>query len=207
MTTTRWWWVRHAPVTATGGRIYGQDDPPCDTSDRTTFSALAVLLPKRAVLVTSHLQRTRQTADAIRAAGRDLPEPIVEPAVAEQNFGDWQGRTRAEVFAELGARHAFWLAPAHSRPPGGETFAELIERVRAAVTRLTRDNRGRDIVCVAHGGSIRAALGLALGLDPEQAFAFAIDNCSLTRIDHLEGTADDPRDHWIVVRVNQVATA
>jgi alpha-ribazole phosphatase len=26
---------------------------------------------------------------------------------------------------------------------------------------------GRDVIAVAHGGTIRAALGLALGLDPE----------------------------------------
>ena len=27
---TRWWWIRHAPVTANNGRIYGQGDPPAD---------------------------------------------------------------------------------------------------------------------------------------------------------------------------------
>lgn len=205
MTTTRWWWVRHAPVTATGGRIYGQNDPPCDTDDAATFRTLAAMLPLRAVLITSHLTRTTQTADAIAAAGLALPAAIAEPALAEQNFGDWQGRTPAEVYEELGARHAFWLMPAHSRPPGGETFAELMERVRDAVNRLTRDHRGRDIICVAHGGSIRAALGIALDLDPDQALTFSADNCSLTRIDHHEGQADDPRDHWAVVRVNQSA--
>ena len=34
LVTTRWWWVRHAPVRNDGGNIYGQTDLACDTSDR-----------------------------------------------------------------------------------------------------------------------------------------------------------------------------
>ena len=62
ITITRWWWVRHAPVTVLGGRIYGQDDPPADCDDATLFATLAQLLPAEAVWVTSQLQRTHQTA-------------------------------------------------------------------------------------------------------------------------------------------------
>ena len=39
--TTRWWWVRHAPVRDDGGNIYGQKDLGCDTSDRVVFEAVA----------------------------------------------------------------------------------------------------------------------------------------------------------------------
>ena len=38
--TTRWWWVRHAPVREDGGNIYGQKDLGCDTSDRVVFEAV-----------------------------------------------------------------------------------------------------------------------------------------------------------------------
>ncbi len=41
---TRWWWVRHAPVTSNNGRIYGQQDMPCDTGDSHAFDGLAKLL-------------------------------------------------------------------------------------------------------------------------------------------------------------------
>jgi alpha-ribazole phosphatase len=81
----------------------------------------------------------------------------------------------------------FWLAPAHAVPPGGESFVDVIARVSAAVTRLNRTHPGRDIVAVAHGGSIRAALAFALDLDPEAALAFSIDPLSLTRLDHVDG--------------------
>jgi hypothetical protein len=44
MSTTQWWWVRHAPV-PDGGRIYGQRDRDCDGTDGGIFAALARELP------------------------------------------------------------------------------------------------------------------------------------------------------------------
>ena len=199
-TTTRWWWIRHAPVTNAGGRVYGQNDVPCDTSDRAAFDALAAILPADALLVTSHLRRTRETAAAIAEAGLELPEPVIEPDLAEQNFGDWQGRVRAELYDSLPETHPFWLAPADTAPPGGESFADLVARVHRVILRLTLDRPGRDIIAVAHGGTIRAAIGLALGLSPDGALSFMTENLWLTRLDHV---AVPDRPLWRVVSVNR----
>ena len=102
MTTTRWWWVRHAPVVGHGGRIYGQDDLDCDCSDTLTFESLARLLPPNSVWVTSHLRRTQQTARSIHAhlPGEAPAAPLVEPDLAEQHFGDWQGLTHDELHTQ-----------------------------------------------------------------------------------------------------------
>jgi alpha-ribazole phosphatase len=70
-------------------------------------------------------------------------------------------------------------------PPGGESFAALVERVKPAILRHTAAYRGRDIVAVAHAGTIRAALAFALGIPPQAALNFAIEPLSLTRIDWL----------------------
>ena len=98
------------------------------------------------------------------------------------------------------------MTPAHAVPPGGESFAHLMARVGEAITEINRDYRGRDIVCVAHGGTIRAALGLALGLPPERALNFTIDNVSLSRIDHFAGAlgshAPEEPESWRVSLVN-----
>ena len=48
---TRWWWIRHAPVTVNKGTAYGQTDHPCDTSTESHFKGWAELLPKDAVWV------------------------------------------------------------------------------------------------------------------------------------------------------------
>ncbi len=189
MTETRWWWVRHAPVTANKGRLYGQCDFPCDVDDPPTFEALARLLPADAYWVTSTLTRTIQTAQAIRERmNGKTPEPIAAPELMEQHFGDWQGRTYEEVKnGDLGHWHRFWLAPAEAAPPGGESFVHLMDRVREKVYQLNNAQQGRDIVAVTHGGTIRAALAEALGLHPEHALRLCVDNCSLTRIDHVPG--------------------
>ncbi len=208
-TTTRWWWIRHAPVNS-GGRIYGQSDPPADCSDPVTFPALAAALPEGAAWVASHLRRTHQTAEAILAHRGDAPGLRIEERLAEQDFGDWQGMSHAELAERRdGAWHRFWLAPAAEAPPGGESFVQVCDRVSAAVRELSAELAGADVVAVAHGGTIRAALALALGLDPERALALAVDNCSLTRIDHIAGPAGshaqdgDRSGVWRVVRVNQ----
>jgi alpha-ribazole phosphatase len=195
---TRWWWLRHAPVTSDGGRVYGQRDVACDVSDRAAFEILAQRLPKGAVWVASNLARTHMTAAAIRAAGLDAPEPIVEPALAEQNLGIFQGRMRAEVYADNPDWRGFWLTPAHATPPGGESFVDVIARVAPVLKRLNAAYGGRDIVAVAHGGTIRAALAIVLALEPEMALAFVIDNLALTRIDHIAHGAGAAWRVWAV---------
>ncbi len=189
MTETRWWWIRHAPVTANQGRLYGQCDHPCDVDDPSTFEALAGLMPKDAVWVTSTLLRTIQTADAIRQRmASETPRPIAYPELMEQHFGDWQGRTYEDVRnGDLGHWHRFWLAPAEAAPPGGESFVHVMDRVSDRIHALSAEFKGRDIVAVTHGGTIRAALAVALGLHPEPALRMMVDNCSLTRIDHVPG--------------------
>jgi alpha-ribazole phosphatase len=209
---TRWWWVRHAPVVVNEGRCYGQSDLPCRTDDAAGFKGLAARLPKEAVWVTSNLLRTYQTAAAIVAAGLPGPAVIpgpgveVEPGLAEQHFGDWQGQTYASLAERQGEDyHRFWFAPARERAPGGESFVDLIERVVPVIRRLNRDFAGRDIIAVAHGGTIRAALGLALDLPPEASLSFTIDNISLTRLDYFDDPGARHGHSWRVAGVNHPA--
>ncbi len=186
MNETRWHIVRHAPVPNPAQRIYGASDRPADTSNEDAFRVLAGRLPPGSVSVTSHLMRTRQTLDAIRAAGLGLPDPVVDARLGEQDLGDWTGRTYDEVRALQGdGWNRFWLAPANEVPPGGESFAGLALRVHECLEQLSECWRGRNVVCVAHGGTIRAALALALGIEPAHALGFSVDTLSTTLIDRL----------------------
>lgn len=207
MSETRWWFIRHAPVDS-GGVIYGQDDLPADCSDPGLFDGLASRLPADAVWMVTNLQRTRQTAEALRQRlPQDLPDYLVEQDFAEQHFGNWQGRSHADLRAERHPEwHRFWLAPATERPPEGESFADLTARAGRALRRHSEAQQGRDVICIAHGGTIRAVLSIALDIEPERALAFSVENCSLTRIDWFAGSAGShlPGDEgtWRVVTVN-----
>ena len=197
---TRWWWVRHAPVREDNGCIYGQKDLGCDTSDRVVFAAVGRILPRNAVWVASNLKRTHQTADAIWAAG--FPKPASMPheaAFAEQHLGEWQGMNRAAFLASL-PLGSHWFAPINQPAPGGESFMDLYNRVRGAIERINSEHAGKDVIAVAHGGTIKAAIGLALGNQPEKCLAFDIDNCSVTRLDHL---ASHNHSSWRLPMVNQ----
>ncbi|HUK61135.1 MAG TPA: histidine phosphatase family protein [Stellaceae bacterium] len=205
---TRWWWVRHAPVTANNACCYGQTDFPCDCNDSAAFATLAARLPKDAVWIASPLRRTHMTAAALVAAGAHGPDPSpgpdlhIEPHLIEQNFGEWQGVKYSELQARRGDEWLrFWLAPAHETPPGGESFVTLTQRVHRAITEIGERHPGRDLVMMSHGGTIRAALSLALNLAPESALAFAIDNLSLTCIEHFPEPGG--AHFWRVVAVNQ----
>jgi alpha-ribazole phosphatase len=193
---TRWWWLRHAPVPDPENRIVGQLDPPCDLSDTDRLSALARQLPRQSVVVESGLLRCAQTLGAIEAAGLTVAPSIIEPALQEQNFGHWQGRRWAELESKKDPQLSdFWRDPAASTPPGGESFLVMMARVRAAVTEMTRHFEGRDVIAVAHAGTIRAALAVALDLSPHAALSFVIDPLSLTRLDAIG-------DGWRVGGVN-----
>jgi broad specificity phosphatase PhoE len=194
---TRWWWVRHAPVREDNGCIYGQADLSCDCSDTVVFDGLARALPQNAVWVASNLRRTHQTAAAIWAAGFPKPDHMPhEPELAEQHLGDWQGMNRAAFHASRPRQvGSHWFGPPDQRAPGGESFVDLCQRVHRCIDRLNVAHAGKDIVAVAHGGTIKAAITHALGLGPAGGLPFAIENCSVTRLDHV--TLGEQSSWWI----------
>ena len=198
--TTRWWWVRHAPVRSDGGNIYGQEDIACDTSDIEVFEAVAKILPRNAVWYSSNLQRTHQTAAAIWAAGFPKPADMrKEAAFAEQHLGQWQGMNRAAFLARQPVGSS-WFADVNEPAPGGESFMDLYTRVCRTIVRINAAEAGKDVIAVGHGGVIKAAVGLALGGQPERGLSFDIDNVSVTRLNHI---ASPGISIWRLPMVNQ----
>jgi len=203
MIETRFWLIRHALVEENARAIlYGvMDVPLCETAlleQAPMYRALADRLPRPAVWKVTPLSRTRRTAEAIFAAGYPQADPEVEPDLIEQSLGEWQGLPHAELPALLTLpKHAFWPLAGHERPPGGETMAEVVERVGAALERLAVQHDGEDVVIVSHGGSIRAAVAHCLGVGPDNALHLSIQNLSLTRLErNPEG--------WRVTCVNEL---
>jgi broad specificity phosphatase PhoE len=202
MPETRFHLIRHALVEPQARTLFygAMDVRLCDLAlkqDASLFRWLAARLPRPAVWVTSNLARTRATAAAIFAAGYPEQALATEPGLAEQHLGDWQGLPHDALAAKLRhPAHPFWPHAAEEEPPGGESFAAVTTRVGEVLDRLAGAHAGEDVVVVAHGGSIRAAIAHALGLTGHQALAFSIRNLGVTRLERHGGD-------WRVSAVNE----
>lgn len=198
---TRFWWVRHGPVKGFEGRVYDKRHVDCDVSNKPAFEHLAANLPKDAVWVVSDMKRAIQTAEAIGAGGYDLPEFDINPGIAEQDFGDWKGQYYKDIFAphDDDQEYDFWEEMLNRRPPNGESFQDLMDRTGPAIEEIAAKYAGKDIVLASHGGTIRTAIGHAMGGTAPQAALFSIENLSTTRIDYITGGI---ANGWRVAFVN-----
>lgn len=169
--------IRHAPA-LTDGRLAGRREVPADCTDTAALAALRARVGPVAHHVSSPARRCCDTAAALWP---DAPAPPTDARLWEQHFGAWEGLPFAEI-PDLGALDAEALA--QMRPPGGESFADLCARVQPALTAWLAG--AGPVAVVAHAGTIRAALALALGA-PAQGLAFAIAPLSLTCLTHVPG--------------------
>jgi alpha-ribazole phosphatase len=201
LSITKFWWVRHAPVKSLAeGRIYGQRDVGCTLSDVDSLIKAAAPLPENALWVTSSLSRTKKTAQALAEQRGWSVKPLAYKELMEQNFGLWQSKSWDELDEDPQAK-AFWDDPAGLCPPDGESFETVCKRVQKCITHLARKYAGQDIICVAHAGTIRAAIAQALDMSPTAALRLQLDTLSLSLIDHI--AQDDRADSWVVKGVNQ----
>jgi probable phosphoglycerate mutase len=164
MEKTRFLLVRHGLTDAIGRYLSG-------TAEGTALNAtgkaqverlVECLRPVRlAAVVSSPLERTRQTAEPI-AASHGLPVRI-EPAFVEYEVGSWTGRPFPELDRDP-AWPRFNSTRSLVRPPGGELMAEVQLRAVNALLDLAVPHRGTTVAVVSHGDVIRAVLMYFLGM-------------------------------------------
>ncbi len=159
--------ARHGetPDNAEPQRIQGHRDPPLSPRGREQARALAEGMATAGVaaLYTSHLRRARETAAFV--ADRLGVEPVVDMRLAEARMGEWEGRLKLDLERERPEQWAAWRRGGGFRFPGGESLAELQDRVLAALSEVRVGPLPALVIC--HGGSIRAAFAHASprGLD------------------------------------------
>jgi broad specificity phosphatase PhoE len=158
--------------------------------------------------VASDLRRAWETAE-ILALPHDL-RVQKEPRLRELHFGDWEGLTYAEVRQRDPIALAVWQEnPLRGSPPGGESLAGLVQRVRGFLDDIrigtvgdesplspVLGGEGRGLLLVAHRGSLRALLCLLLGRPVERHWDFRLDVASLTEVAIVGGQG-------VLVRLNE----
>lgn len=183
--------VRHGRTTAnaTGllaGRTAGValDAVGRQQAARTAERIAAVPL---AAVVSSPLERCRQTSRALLERQQGTPETRIERAITECDYGDWQGRKLADL-----AKEPLWRTvqanPSAVVFPGGESMQGMQSRAVAAIRRIDAEveaAHGPNAVWVAvsHGDVIKSVLADALGmhLDLFQRIAVGPASVSIVR--------------------------
>jgi broad specificity phosphatase PhoE len=177
--------ARHGETIANVQRRWqGQTGGELTERGREQARRLATVFPEVDILYTSPLARARDTAAFV--ADRHRLDPIDHPDLRELGFGSWETRTADEIAAE---DPAGWAALMNgedvARGGNGETFAQLQDRVEAAVTSLAGRHRGKAVGVVSHGAATRALATRVVGLDFAKRRRIAqLSNAALARFVH-----------------------
>ncbi|MEV3928566.1 MULTISPECIES: bifunctional RNase H/acid phosphatase [unclassified Streptomyces] len=179
--------LRHGETALTPEKRFsgsgGSDPELSETGRRQAARAAEAFAAQGTVqeIVSSPLRRCRETAGAV--AARLGLEVRVEDGLRETDFGVWEGLTFAEVRERYGADLTTWLASPDAAPTGGgESFAEVAERVSVARDRLIARYTGRTALLVTHVTPIKTLVRLALGAPPESLFRMELSPASVSTV-------------------------
>lgn len=180
---TTWVFVRHGESVANAARVLsGWDDvaltPRGEEQARAVGEQLATYAVDRAI--SSDLCRASRTAELAlerwsAATGRRAPRLERDGRLRERNLGGWQGLSY-DALRDRGDTSV--LVDWQGRPPGGESLQDLAWRLTAALMVLESQRHAETTLVVAHGGVIRALLGLVDGVSTAELGKATIANAT-----------------------------
>jgi broad specificity phosphatase PhoE len=123
-----------------------------------------------------------QTAKALAQKFHLRPRDAKE--LDELNLGLWQGLRGAEVKSRFPSAFARWQEdPLSVNPPEGESLAGAIERLRGALAKVLRRNRGHAVVLALRPMAMQIVAGILRLQSPEQIAAHLHDRVPGETID------------------------
>jgi probable phosphoglycerate mutase len=132
-----------------------------------------------ATVITSSLRRARQTGAAI--AGELGVRAQVDLDWDEQNFGDWDDESLADLAASHPEDLLRFREDPHYARPGGETHVELETRVLIAFDRAVA--QGGTVVVASHRKPIMTVLAQVLQIPHQRIWRLATSPASLTSVE------------------------
>ncbi|MEP7123304.1 MAG: histidine phosphatase family protein [Byssovorax sp.] len=169
MPKTRLLLIRHGETDDNHRRIFqGQAGRGLNARGRDQSIRLAARFEQLGLraqaLYCSDLDRARETAELL--SGALGVAPIAEPRLREVHVGEWQGLGYDDIAARYPDEWDAWRRGVDfKRGGGGETYAEVGDRVAAAVDSIAAAHAGETAVIVSHGAAIKVFVGKVLGLD------------------------------------------
>jgi broad specificity phosphatase PhoE/ribonuclease HI len=182
--------LRHGETVHTAARKFsgtGGDDPALmDEGWEQARRAAAVLAADEPfdVLISSPLQRTRQTASAVaEAVGLEV---VLEAGFREVAFGDWDGYSLEKAAEKWPDEIDAWLGSFDAAPPGGESVREAQVRVEEALKRVLDTYAGKRIIVVSHVNPIKLAVRYCLDAPLDIVSKMLLAPASLTTLSFYE---------------------
>jgi broad specificity phosphatase PhoE len=178
----RLWVVRHGPTEwSSSGRHTGRTDVPLTPEGEREAAALRDRLVgvDFELVLTSPLQRARRTAEL---AG--FPDAEPEPLAREWDYGDYEGRTRAEIRREIPA----WSPWTHPDMPNGERLDQVADRASRLVDRV-RSSGAKNVLVVAHGHLLRMVAVTWIDAPWPMAWRLPVDPATISVLGWDRGTA------------------
>ncbi len=168
--------IRHGPTAWNREkRLQGRSDVPLSAEGVARVQRWQVpSLPPRALILSSPLQRARETARLLGLA------PIrLSPLLTEMSFGLWEGHRRPDLYAQASPEQAVAMRANEARgldflPPGGESPRMVQARLKLLLIQLVSGRR--PALLVTHKGVLRALVGLATGWDMAHPYAEDLDH-------------------------------
>jgi probable phosphoglycerate mutase len=170
-------------------RLQGHRDIPLSDQGRAQAQAAARALTEDggagsaiAAVYASDLARAFETGRAIAEAAH-APITAVHD-LRERNFGDWEGRSYAELSVEFPAEAERWRKrdPQWSPPGATENLLQFRERISRTVQGLAARHPGEQIAIVTHGGVLDVLYRLAARLGIQAARTWELGNCVINRL-------------------------
>jgi broad specificity phosphatase PhoE/ribonuclease HI len=185
--------VRHGVTDHTTRKVFSgglaSSNPPLNDEGRsqirTTGEWLSPMRDEIDALVASPVRRTHESAEIL---GEILGHKVeFEEAIAEMEFGTWDGLTFADVQEQFPDELSDWLGNLEQAPGGGESFRTVADRVLSGRDRIVDAYRGQSVLVVSHVTPIKTIVADALGAPLEALFRMELSPASVTVVSYFEG--------------------
>ncbi|WP_305909333.1 alpha-ribazole phosphatase family protein [Methylomarinum sp. Ch1-1] len=140
-------------------------------------------------IISSPLARCHDFAKQL-AKQKNLPLHV-DARWQEIDFGDWDGKTAAQIEQRSpAALTRYYADPCGNTPPHGEKHADFSRRVDRAWQALLSRYPEQHLLVVTHAGVIRTLLSQLLGIPFRQSFQIGIGHACLSRLNCYHQTSD-----------------
>ncbi|MDA7415602.1 histidine phosphatase family protein [Xenophilus arseniciresistens] len=187
MQVTRLLAVRHGETAWNAdGRIQGHLDIPLNEQGLWQAGRAGAALADESIgaIYASDLQRAWQTAQAIAQAQPQPPIVQADVRLRERAFGEFEGRSFAQIETELPEDARRWRQrdPEFTPPGGGESLIQFRERVVPAAAELAARHPGQLVLLVAHGGVMDLLYRAATAQELQAPRSWQLGNATVNRL-------------------------